>query len=165
MIPQLPIKMNEYDVYQEQNLYDLSKYQEVNTSTRRLFDFSIFQQTRKIRDAVSSLGSKLCKAVKSSENEAGNDIDEVSFEELAEFVTKDKDLWNDFRTELIDSNVITNTAVVCFLIRYISERRSDLESKYREAPITDKQDDDRSTSSSKVPPKELSRFAIIIGFD
>eukprot|EP00586_Coscinodiscus_wailesii_P006491 CAMPEP_0172488872 /NCGR_PEP_ID=MMETSP1066-20121228/18572_1 /TAXON_ID=671091 /ORGANISM="Coscinodiscus wailesii, Strain CCMP2513" /LENGTH=284 /DNA_ID=CAMNT_0013256353 /DNA_START=108 /DNA_END=962 /DNA_ORIENTATION=- len=145
-------------VYSHQNLYNFPYCHESTTNTRTALGDVIFQQTKKIRNAASSLACQIRNIGKPSNNAANNAMSEISFQELTEFLTNDKELWADFCTNIIEANVVTNNSVFFYLIGYISERRSVLETKYRKSLRKKIQEDQSAESKLKTSGGLMGRI-------
>ena len=118
--------MNNITLHPQQNLYSLGASTKSQANSRRFsLDSVIFEPTRRISNAASSLAFKIREAVKPTDNAPGKALSDI--QELTKFITEDQELWDDFRMKLVESNITTNTAVTFFLLRYISERRGELE--------------------------------------
>jgi len=132
-------------IHAQQNLHDLGVGQEALTNSKRSFHIGILSKAGTLRNAASSLASKIRKSVKPANNTSGQALFDT--QELTEFITTNQELWEDFRTQLAASNVVTNAAVRFFLLSYISERREDLELMLHEYKKKKKEDESSKQSS------------------
>mmetsp|Transcript_49965 Transcript_49965/g.60358 ORF Transcript_49965/g.60358 Transcript_49965/m.60358 type:complete len:270 (+) Transcript_49965:165-974(+) len=105
--------------------------------------------SKAVHNITVSMTTRLGNALKFDSRNEQHDLKDLSVVEMLDYVTKDKELWNEIRFVIADKNVVTSLGVREVVNMYVYERR--MEIKRRSVAAAENEEKSSKKEEKKSP--------------